>query len=120
MNNKKNDNSWGVVCAGAAGTLAIVFALTTLPKQPDVEVLIETAVVTLGLVDDVKSKVGQNIPMLYEGSEYQIFLKGISKHTEVNKPAKTCYDYNISQDGVMLGVANFITVGYDQYGCTID
>ncbi len=120
MNEKKKDYLWGATCAGAAGALAIIFAVATLPKPPDIEVLNETAIETLALVDDIESQVGQNISMSYKGSEYQIFLQGVSKHTEVNKAAKTCYDYNISRDGEMLGVANFITVGYDHYGCTIN
>ena len=120
MNEKQKDNLWGATCAGAAGALALIFTLASFPKQADIEVLNETALETLALVNDVESQVGQNISMFYEGSEYQIFLQGVSKHTEVSKDAKTCYDYYISRDGEKLGAANFISVDYDQYGCTID
>ena len=120
MNEKKKDYLWGATCAGAAGALAIIFTLASFPKQPDIEVLNETAIETLALVDDIQSQVGQNISMSYKGAEYQIFLQGVSKHTEVNKAAKTCYDYNISRDGVMIGTPNFMSVENDQYGCTID
>jgi len=91
-----------------------------LPKPPDNEALNKAAIDALALDDDIESKVGQHIPMSYEGTEYEILLQGVSKHTEVNKAAKTCYDYNISRDGVTLGVADFIRVETDRHGCTID
>ena len=118
MNENKKDYLWGATCAGAAGALAIIFTLAALPKPLDNEILNETAIETLARIDNIEAMVGQQVPMSYDGSEYQIYIQGVSNHTEVNKTPETCYDYRIiNSEGITLGIADFITVKNDRYGC---
>jgi hypothetical protein len=113
--------AWGLSGIGVAGVLTILFAVASLPKPPDNEVLNESAINTLSVIDNVEAMVGQDVPMTYDGAEYLILLDGVSKHITANKAPETCYDFRISQDGVTLGVASrFIAVEEDRHGCTID
>lgn len=113
--------SWGLTGIGAAGTLAVVFSLASLPKPLDHDVLNDNAVETLADIENVETKVGQQVPMSYEGSEFEILLQGVSKHITADKAPETCYDYRISRDGETLVTASgFLSVEEDRYGCVID
>lgn len=117
---KKNDRMvWGLTGIGVAGTLAVIFTLADL-KQDEIDAINEHAVETLSELDDAESKIGQYVPMSYEGADYQIFLRGVNTHSETSQDVNTCYDFSLNQDGETITVAGFMTNESYRNVCTID
>ena len=110
---------WALTGLGAAGALTIGF-MAAKPLHEQSVAMNEQAVEVLQQLDNVQDKIGEYIPMSYEGEDYHIYLRGIANRVDDNNTSVTCYDFSINLQGETVTVINFASNESFRHECAPD
>lgn len=119
MTRQHDKKAWALTGLGAASALTVCFIAADALHKESVA-MNEQAVDVLHHLDNVQDKIGEYIPMSYEGEDYHIYLRGINHHVDDNDDSVTCYDFSINLQGETVTVINFASNESFRHECAPD